>query len=226
MSGERRFMANKYLAFDDRLVTYLRDVSLREPEVLRRLREETATHHQSQLQISPEQGQFLALMIEMMGADRILEIGTFTGYSSLIMALAMPRGGRIITCDIDFESTAIARRFWEEAGMSDRIELKLGPALKTLDDILDDEGDYFDLVFIDADKINTSAYFERAYELVRPGGLICIDNVLLSSKVANPKMLDAETTAMRQFNRKLKEDTRFSISMLPIADGLTLARKR
>jgi caffeoyl-CoA O-methyltransferase len=219
-------MSNKYLAFDDRLVTYIREISLREPEVLRRLREETATHHQSQMQLQPEQGQFLAFLIEVTGATRVLEIGTYTGYSALVMALALPAKGLVVTCDVNAETTLIAKRYWDEAGVAHRIESKMGPALETLDSMLDVEDDYFDLVLIDADKTNVEAYFERAYELVRRGGLIAIDNVLWSGKVADPLMRDEETQALRGLNRKLRDDARVSLSMLPIGDGMTLARKR
>ena len=215
-------MSNKYLEFDQRLITYLREVSLQEPEVLRRLREETATHPHSQMQISPEQGQFLGFLVELIQARRILEIGTFTGYSALRMALSMPSAGRLTACDVDPETAAVAQRYWEEAGVAHKIRLVLAPALETLA-TLEPE---FDMVFIDADKPNYASYFEEAMRLVRPGGLILLDNVLWSGKVADPSAHDPETQALRTMNRKLRNDARVTISLLPIADGLTLALKR
>ena len=218
-------MSNKYLTFDDRLITYLRQVSLREPEILRRLREETATHHQSQMQILPEQGQFMAMLIELTGAEDVIEVGTFTGYSALIMALALPKNGRLTTCDVNPETTAIARRYWEEAGVAHKIESRLAPAIDSLESLLKDDA-WFDVAFLDADKANIEHYYELCYRLIRPGGLILIDNVLWSGKVADPGTRDEDTNALRALNRKLKDDDRITLSMLPIGDGLTLARKR
>ncbi|MBN9418494.1 MAG: class I SAM-dependent methyltransferase [Candidatus Eremiobacteraeota bacterium] len=213
---------SKALTLDDRLVDYLHSVSLREPEVLRKLREETAAHPRSGMQIAPEQGQFMALLVELLGCRRILEVGCFTGYSSLAMSLALADEGRIDTCDVDAETTAVARRYWAEAGQQHKIQLHLGPALETLKTL---EGPY-DLAFIDADKSNYDGYLEAAYGLLRPGGLILLDNVLWSGAVADPAVNDPDTEALRALNRKLQADSRFSISMLPLADGLTLARKR
>lgn len=212
----------KALTLDDRLIDYLQSVSLREPEVLRELRQETAAHPRSGMQIAPEQGQFMALLVELLGARRILEIGCFTGYSSLAMSLAMGDDGHIDTCDIDEETTAVARRYWQKAGQSERITLHLGPALDTLKQL---KGPY-DLAFIDADKASYEGYLEGAYGLLRSGGLILLDNVLWSGAVADPAVSDPDTDALRALNRKLHSDPRFSISMLPLADGLTLARKR
>jgi predicted O-methyltransferase YrrM len=215
-------MPSKALTLDDRLLDYLHSVSLREPEVLQKLRQETAAHPRSQMQIAPEQGQFMALLVELLGAQRILEIGCFTGYSALAMSLALPADGHIDTCDVDEETTAIARRYWQEAGQQDKITLHLAPALDTLKKL---QGPY-DMVFLDADKVNYDGYLEASYKLLRTGGLILIDNVLWSGAVADPGVSDPDTEALRALNRKLQADSRFTISMLPVADGLTLARKR
>lgn len=211
----------KALTLDDRLIDYLHSVSLREPELLQQLRAETAAHPRSGMQIAPEQGQFMALLVELLDVRRILEIGCFTGYSSLAMSLAMPADGHLDTCDVDEETTAIARRYWQAAGQQDKISLHLGPALETLKKL---QGPY-DLVFLDADKVNYDGYLEASYQLLRTGGLILIDNVLWSGAVADPSVTDADTQALRALNRKLQGDTRFTISMIPLADGLTLARK-
>lgn len=215
-------MSSKALNLDDRLLNYLHSVSLREPEVLQQLRQETAAHPRSQMQIAPEQGQFMGLLVELLGARRILEIGCFTGYSALAMSLALPSDGHIDTCDVDQETTAVARRYWQQAGQQDKISLHLGPALETLKNL---SGPY-DMVFLDADKINYDAYLEAAYPMLRTGGLVLIDNVLWSGAVADPAVSDPDTEALRALNRKLQADSRFTISMIPLADGLTLARKR
>ncbi len=209
------------------LLEYIQRVSVREPDILRRLREETASHPYAMMQISPDQGQFMALLVHMMSARRTLEIGVFTGYSALAVALALPDHGRIIACDISEEWTSIARRYWREAGVESKIDLRLGPALKTLDDLIaKGQGGRFDFAFIDADKENYSNYYERALVLVRPGGLIAIDNVLWDGKVIDPGAGDADTRAVRAFNEKLHHDERIWLSMLPIRDGLTLACKK
>jgi len=212
----------KALTLDDRLIEYLRAVSVREADVLQKLREETARHPRRMMQISPEQGQFMALLVELLGVRRILEIGTFTGYSALVMSLALPAEGHIDTCDVDPETTAVAKRYWQEAGQGEKITLHLGPALESLAQL---HGPY-DLVFIDADKANYDHYLEAAYTRLRPGGLMLFDNVLWSGQVADPEISDPDTEALRALNRKLHGDQRFSISLLPLADGLTLARKR
>jgi len=220
-------MSRRTEPLTDELYDYLIRVSLREPEVLRRLREETAQLEQAAMQIGPEQGQLMALLVELLGATRVLEIGTFTGYSALAMALALPESGRVVACDVSEEWTRVARRFWVEAGVSHKIDLRLAPALETLDSLLADgrAGD-FDFAFIDADKENYATYFERSLELVRVGGLVAIDNVLWSGRVADPEVTDADTHAIRSLNAKLKDDERVSLSLVPIGDGLTLARKR
>ena len=222
-----KFMSNRTLAIDDRIYGYLLSASLREPAILERLREETASDSHSNMQIAPEQGQFMAFLVELLGIKRALEIGTFTGYSALSVALAMPEGGHILCCDISDEWTAIARRYWKLAGVEDRIELRLAPALETLDALLGtDETEPFDFAFIDADKENYEAYYERCLRLIRPGGLITVDNTLWDGAVADPLNNEHDTQAIRAFNQKLLEDTRISLSLVPIGDGLTLARKR
>ena len=220
-------MSRRTTPLDDTLYDYLLEVSLREPDVLRRLREETGRLEQAGMQISPEQGQFLALLVEIVGARRILEVGTFTGYSALVMTLAMPADGTLLACDIDRDWTDIARRYWEEAGVGGRIELELAPAAETLARLVDrGEAGSFDLAFLDADKRGLDDYFERALELVRPGGLIAVDNTLWHGRVVDPDVKDASTEAIRAFNRKVREDRRVSLSLVPIGDGVTLARKR
>jgi predicted O-methyltransferase YrrM len=220
-------MSNRMTPLDDALYDYLSSVSLREPGVLRRLREETAKMPQHNMQIGPEQGQFMALLIELTGARKCLEVGTFTGYSALAVALALPDDGRLIACDISEEFTARAKPFWGEAGVAGKIELRIGPALDTLDALIEGgESGTFDFAFIDADKVNYLGYFQRALDLARPGGLICVDNVLWNGAVADPSRNDEDTEAIRAFNAALTNDPRISLSMLPMGDGLTLARKR
>jgi caffeoyl-CoA O-methyltransferase len=211
----------------EELYAYLLDVSLREPPVMRRLREETASMENASMQIGADQGQFMALLVELMGARNALEVGTFTGYSALAVALALPDDGRLVTCDVSEAWTAIARRYWEEAGVAHKIDLRLAPALETLDDLLAEGcGGTFDFVFIDADKEGYDAYYERALDLVRTGGLIALDNTLWDGKVADPAVTDEDTEAIRAINTKLAGDERVTPSLLPVGDGLTLARKR
>ena len=220
-------MSSRPTKLTDDLHRYLLEVSLREPPLLTRLREETAGRGDSGMQIAPEQGQFMALLVELLGAEQVLEIGTFTGYSALAMALALPPQGRILTCDIDPETTAIAQRYWQEAGVAEKIELRLAPALESLDAMLaEGTAEHFDFAFIDADKENYGPYYEKALALLRPGGLIAVDNVLWGGRVADPSAEDADTRAIRALNAKLHEDTRISLSILSLGDGLTLARKR
>jgi predicted O-methyltransferase YrrM len=206
---------------------YMRNVTLREPEILRRLREETALLPNSNLQISAEQGQFMALLMHLIGARRTIEIGVYTGYSALAVAQALPDDGRIIACDINEEWTAVARRYWREAGMDRKIDLRIGQALTTLDDLIaSGQGNRFDFVFIDADKTNYANYYERALVLLRPGGLIAVDNVLWYGRVIDASFDDPDTRAIRAFNAQLKEDDRVWLSMLPVRDGLTLVCKK
>ena len=220
-------MIKKTLGLDDQLYDYLLSASLREPEVLRQLRQETAHHSQALMQIAPEQGQLMALLVQILGATKTLEVGVFTGYSSLCVALALPPTGKIIACDVSEEYTAIARRYWQTAGVVDKIDLRLAPALETLEQLLaDGQAETFDFAFIDADKENYDGYYERSLQLVRPGGLIAIDNVLWSGKVADPQVQDNRTLTIRAFNHKLHNDERVTLSLVPIADGLTLALKK
>jgi caffeoyl-CoA O-methyltransferase len=219
-------MSNRTIVLSDRLHDYYQRVSLREPEILRALREETAAMPGAGMQISPEQGQLMRLLVELTGTKRAIEVGTYTGYSALCVALAMGPGGRLVACDINPETTAVAQRYWRKAGVADRIELRLGPALATLDGLLQAGGaGRYDFAFIDANKEDYAAYYERALQLLRPGGLVAIDNVLWGGDVADPAKTDQETTAIRALNEKVHADPRVSISMLPIGDGLTLARK-
>ena len=209
------------------LYAYLLEVSLREPPVMRRLREETASLEQANMQIAPEQGQFMALLVELMGARNALEVGTFTGYSALAVALALPEGGRLVACDISEEWTIIGRRYWEEAGVDHKIDLRLAPALETLDALLaEGRAGTFDFAFIDADKEGYDGYYERALELIRSGGLVALDNTLWEGKVVDPAVTDVDTEAIRAINAKLAGDERVTLSLLPVGDGLTLARKR
>jgi len=220
-------MVRHHIELSEKLRDYVLSVSLREPPMLRRLREETALLPMAGMQIAPDQGQFMALLARLVGARRCLEIGTFTGYSALAVALALPQDGRIIACDVDPETTAIARRYWQAAGAADKIELRLAPALATLDALLGDgQAGTFDFVFIDADKENYDGYYERALRLLRPGGLIVIDNVLWGGWVADGRRKDPDTAALRALNAKLHRDERIDLSLLPLADGITLARKR
>lgn len=220
-------MSNRTTPLTDRLYAYLLAQTLREPDVMRRLREETARLPEANMQIAPEQAQFMALLVELMGARKALELGTFTGYSALAVALALPEGGRLVTCDLSEEWTAVARRYWREAGVEARIDLRLGPALETLDGLIaGGEAASFDFAFIDADKRRYDAYYERTLVLLRPGGLVTIDNVFRDGTVAEPAERDAGTEAIHALNQKIHGDERVSLSIVPIGDGLTLARKR
>ncbi len=215
------------LGLSEALYDYILSVSLREADVLRRLREETARMPLAIMQIAPEQGQFMALIVELMGAKRTLEVGVFTGYSSLAVALALPDDGHITACDVSEEWTAIARRYWAEAGVADKVDLRLAPAIETLDALLvDGQAGSYDFAFIDAEKTEYADYYERVLQLLRQGGLVAIDNVLWNGAVADPADDKEDTNAIRAFNEKLRDDDRVSLSLLPLADGLTLARKR
>lgn len=205
---------------------YLRSISPEEPSVLSRLREETAAYPEADMQIAPEQGLFMHLLVKLTGARNILELGTFTGYSTLCMAMALPPHGRIVTCDIDTKWTEIAQRYWKEARVGNRVELHVGSALDTLDAMLaEGQERRFDLVFIDADKENYIGYYEYAMKLLRPGGLVIADNVLWSGKVIEPDVMDKDTVAIRAFNQYLKNDSRITLSVIPIGDGFALAVK-
>jgi O-methyltransferase len=219
-------MSAKTINLTAALHEYLLRNSLREPPMLARLRAATAAMPNANMQISPEQGQFMQLLARLTGARRCIEIGTFTGYSSLAVALAMPPEGRLIACDVSAEWTAIARQFWREAGVADRIELRLQPALDTLDELLRSGAEPFDLAFIDADKTGYRAYYDRLLGLVRPGGLIAVDNTLWNGRVADPADTSADTVALRAFNEHVHRDERVDLSLVPIGDGLTLLRVR
>lgn len=218
---------SRMLPLTPSLHAYLTEVSVREPEVLRKLREETAELAESAMQICPEQGQFMALLVRLIGARRCLEVGTFTGYSSCVVALALPDDGQIVCCDVSETYTAVARRYWQVAGVAAKIDLRLAPARETLDRMLaEGQRGTFDFAFIDADKSNYDHYYEAALQLVRKGGLIVIDNVLWSGAVADPARNDPDTAALRALNRKIHDDERVDLSMLPLGDGVTLARIR
>ncbi len=219
-------MSNRTLTLDDRLYRYILDHSLREHPELAALREATRTHPRGRMQISPEQGQFMALLVKLMGARRTIEVGVFTGYSALAVALALPDDGRILACDVSDEFTALGRPHWSRAGVAHKIELVLAPALATLDARLAaGEAGRYDFAFIDADKANYDGYYERCLQLLRPGGLMAIDNVLWSGRVAD-ESTDEDTVALQRLNRKLHGDERVDLALLPIGDGLTLARRR
>ncbi len=220
-------MTKQTLGLENYIYQYLLSVSLREPEIVTKLRQETAEHPRNIMQISPEQGQFMALLVQLMGAKKALEIGVFTGYSSLVVALALPPEGKMVACDVSEEYTSIARRYWEQAGVAHKIDLHIAPAIATLDGLIAaGETDTFDFVFIDADKSSYDDYYERALQLIRPGGLIAIDNVLWYGQVADSQIQDNRTKKIRALNEKIHQDERVTISMVPIADGLTLARKK
>ncbi|NEO68362.1 class I SAM-dependent methyltransferase [Moorena sp. SIO3H5] len=220
-------MANQTFGLDKQLNDYLKSVSVREPEVLTQLRLETAQHSMARMQIAPEQGQFMALLVQLMGAKKTLEVGVFTGYSALAVALALPPEGKVVACDISEEYTAIARRYWQQAGVADKIDLQIAPALDTLEQLVEEgQAGTFDFAFIDADKRNYENYYEQVLKLVRNGGLIAVDNVLWSGRVGDPEVVDNRTEAIRAFNQKLYEDQRVNLSLVPIADGLTLALKK
>jgi len=220
-------MTARTLNLDDALYQYLLDVSLRETPLQRRLRDETQALPMARWQVAPEQGQFLALLVKLSGARRVIEVGTFTGYSALCMAAALPDDGQLICCDIIGDYNATARRYWQEAGLSERIELRLAPALQTLEQIEQQgQGGAFDLIFIDADKANYPAYLESALRLLRSGGLAVFDNTLWSGRVLEHQPESADTRAIQALNLALKYDPRVDLSLLPLGDGLTLCRKR
>ena len=220
-------MSRRTLVVDDDLYRYLVEHTLREHPAQAALRAATAGHPHAGMQISPEQGQFMALLVKLIGARRAVEIGVFTGYSALTVALALPDDGRLLACDISDEYTRVGRRYWEQAGVAAKIELQLAPAIATLDARLaGGEAGQYDFAFIDADKQSYDAYYERCLRLLRRGGLIAIDNTLWGGKVAQPAGDDADTAALQALNAKLHGDARVDVSLLPIGDGLTLARKR
>lgn len=220
-------MTFQTLGLEPHLYEYLLSVSLQEPKILSQLRQETAQSPMGRMQIAPEQGQFMALLVQLMGAKKTLEVGVFTGYSTLVVALVLPPQGKVVACEVNQEYAAIACRWWQQAGVADKIDLHVAPAQETLAQLLrDGQTATFDFAFIDADKSNYDSYYEQALQLVRPGGLIAIDNVLWSGRVADPQVQDNRTKKIRALNQKLHQDRRISLSLVPIGDGLTLAWKR
>jgi caffeoyl-CoA O-methyltransferase len=220
-------MTGKSTFLDQKIQDYIQRTTLREEPLLRELREETARMPNARMQIGPEQGQFMRLLAKAIGARSYLEIGVFTGYSALSMALALPEDGQIVACDVSEEYTTVARRYWERAGVAGRIDLRLGPALDSLDRMLErGERDRFDMAFVDADKANVEGYYERALSLLRRGGLLLVDNVLWGGDVADPGIDDEDTHALRALTRKAQEDERVDLSLVPICDGILIARKR
>lgn len=219
-------MSNQTINLSDTLYQYMLSVSVREPAILKSLRETTYQLSSHGMQISPEQGQLMAFLIELTGAEKTLEIGVYTGYSSLVVALALPEIGKVIACDINTETTSIAQDFWQKAGVSHKIDLKLAPALETLDNLIkQNQSNSFDFIFIDADKHNYLQYYERSLTLLRPGGLMLVDNVLWSGRVADTHAHDKQTLAIRAFNQAIYQDKRISMCLIPIGDGLTMVRK-
>ena len=220
-------MSTKANFIDADLYDYILSVSVRDDPLLQRLQDETAQQEMAVMQIAPDQGQFLALLIQLLGVRNAIEVGVFTGYSSLCVARALPDDGRLLCCDVSREWTDIARRYWDAAGVTDRIELVLAPAIETLRSRIEaDQAGQYDFAFIDADKESYDDYFECCLELLRPGGLIVFDNVLWSGRVMHAADEDAETRALDALNRKLQQDQRVDISLVPMADGLYLVRKR
>lgn len=220
-------MSNRSIALTAELYDYLLANSLRETEVQRQLRERTAQLPDHNMQIAPEQGQFMALLARLLGVRRALEIGVYTGYSALCVAAALPADGLLVACDLSAEYTAMAREYWQRAGVAGRIDLRLAPAADTLAALLDGgAAGTFDLAFIDADKTSYAGYYEQCLHLLRPGGLIVVDNVLWDGRVLDGASADADTRAIQAFNRALHDDARIDLSLVPVGDGLTLARKR
>ena len=220
-------MSNQSIQLTPELYTYLRDVSLRESDLLQELRERTRQMPEARMQIAPEQGQFMTLLARLLGVRQALEIGVFTGYSALCVAAALPADGRLIACDISAEYTAIAQEYWARAGVADRIDLRLAPASETLAALLaEGAAGSFDLAFIDADKTGYAGYYEQCLALLRPGGLIVVDNVLWNGRVLDTASADEDTRAIQAFNRRIHKDVRVDLSLVPVGDGLSLLRKR
>lgn len=220
-------MSTRTVGLSDELHAYLTRVSVRESDLLTRLREETQQLSVGRMQIAPEQGQFMRMLVGLLGAKRAVEIGTFTGYSAICIAEGLGEGGSLICCDTSDEWTQVARRYWAEAGLDSRISLELGPGVDTLNRLLaEGEAGSFDFAFIDADKQNYPAYYERCLELLRPGGIIAVDNVLWGGSVADESDQQPSTRAIRRFNDAVRHDDRVELSLVPIGDGVTLARKR
>lgn len=220
-------MSRSSFLLDEALARYYADVAVRESGWFAELRAETAKMPNARMQIAPEQGQFLAMLVKLIGARRCIEVGVFTGYSALAVATALPEDGELLACDVSEAWTAVARRYWEKAGVAGKIRLVLAPALQTLDAELGaGRSGAYDFAFIDADKTGYAAYYERCLQLVRRNGLVAVDNTLWSGRVADPKVRDADTEALRAFNTAVAADERVDLCLVPIADGLTLLRKR
>lgn len=219
-------MSSKTIFLNQSVYDYLTAASLREPEVMTALRHETAELEMAVMQIAPEQGQFMTLLVQLLGVRHAIEVGTFTGYSALAIAMGLPDDGRLLACDVSQEWTDMGRKYWQRAGQAHKIDLRLAPALETLDALLaDGKAGQFDFAFIDADKENYLNYYERCLQLLRPGGLIVVDNVLWGGSVADPENQKPDTCSIREFNLFVKTDARVDISMIPVGDGLTLIRK-
>lgn len=220
-------MSNKSIGLSDELHEYMLSVSHRESAVMERLREETAEHPKAQMQIAPEQAQFFQFLLRLIGARRTIEVGVFTGYSALATAEALPPSGEIVACDVSEEYTEVARRYWTAAGVADQIDLRIAPAEETLNALLEDgQAGTFDFSFIDADKETYDTYYEQSLELLRPGGVIALDNVFRDGRVTDPDVADESVRAIQALNEKLHTDERVDLTMLPLADGVTLAMKR
>ncbi len=220
-------MSAQSIGLSDELHEYLLSVSLRESEAMRQLREETAEHPMSQMQIAPEQAQFFQFLIRLIGARRTLEVGVFTGYSALAVAEVLPPNGEVVACDVSEEYTQVARRHWRAAGVADAIDLRLAPAAETLDALLDDgQAGTFDFAFIDADKEPYDTYYEQSLRLLRPGGVVALDNMFRDGRVAEADVEDESVRAIQRLNQKIRDDDRVDLSLLPLADGVTLAMKR
>ena len=220
-------MSNRTIEITESIYQYLCDHSLREDPILKDLRDHTYDMEEKAMQIAPEQGQFMRMLVKLIGAKNTIEVGVFTGYSSLAIALALPEDGRIVACDVNPQYTTIAEKFWISAGIREKIDLRIGPAKDTLSELISDRLiGTFDFAFIDADKINYDHYYELCLELIRPGGLITIDNVLWGGSVSDNAINDVDTNSIRALNDKLHKDKRIDLSLVPIGDGLTLAMKR
>ena len=224
MAAKRIRISLRTSIIDDHVAAYLTSTVVEHP-VLRELRAETQTMPHAQMQIGADQGRFMQLMAHMVGAKKYVEIGVFTGYSSLVMALALPKDGHILACDVSEEYTNVARRYWQKAGVADKIDLQLAPAVQTLDRVITAEAGTYDIAFIDADKTSANAYYERCLQLLRPGGLIMVDNTLWNGAVADPSDTDADTVALRAITKKAMSDSRVDAALTAIGDGLLLVRK-
>lgn len=226
LTMNKEIAMSRQILLTEPLQNYIRRVGMREDADLAALREETAKHPRAQMQISPEQGHFMALLVRLLGARRCLEVGVFTGYSAMVVAKAMGRAGKVVALDVSEEFTNIGRRHWAKAGIAERIDLRLRPAAESLKAMVEaSEGESFDFVFIDADKANYDEYYEYALKLLRRGGLIAIDNVLWSGSVVDSTDQSADTVAIRAINQKIHDDVRVDATLLPVGDGLTLALK-